>query len=77
MSNEIDECVRRILNRYLLDLDGETPCRGIYGMVIASVEKPMLEVLMQHTEGNQSEAANLLGINRNTLRKKLGEHKLL
>ncbi len=46
-------------------------------MVIRTVEKPMLDVVMQQAEGNQSKAAEWLGINRNTLRRKLVEHKLL
>ncbi len=46
-------------------------------MMIRAVEKPMLEVVMQHAENNQSRAAEWLGLNRNTLRKKLVDHKLL
>jgi len=76
MSSEISDCVRRSLNRYFRDLDGENP-HAVYDMVLASVEKPMLEVIMKHAAGNQTVAAEMLGINRNTLRKKLNEHKLL
>jgi Fis family transcriptional regulator len=76
MSAEISDCVRRSLNRYFRDLDGENPS-GIYDMVLASVEKPMLEVVMKHANGNQTVAAEMLGINRNTLRKKLNDHNLL
>ncbi len=76
MSSELTDCVRRSLNRYFRDLDGETP-NSIYGMVLASVEKPMLEVVMKQAAGNQTVAADMLGINRNTLRKKLNEHDLL
>jgi Fis family transcriptional regulator len=46
-------------------------------MVLARVEKPMLEVVLDKTQGNQTRAAELLGINRNTLRKKLQDHDLL
>jgi len=46
-------------------------------MVVNAVERPMLEVVMQRAEGNQSKAAEWLGINRNTLRRKLLEHKLI
>lgn len=76
MSAEISDCVRRALNRYFRDLDGESP-NGIYDMVLCSVEKPMLEVVMRHANGNQTVAADMLGINRNTLRKKLNDHNLL
>jgi Fis family transcriptional regulator len=76
MSSELSDCVRRSLNRYFRDLDGETP-NSIYDMVLANIEKPMLEVVMKHADGNQTVAAEMLGINRNTLRKKLNEHHLL
>ncbi len=74
--SEISECVRRCLERYFKDLDGETPS-AIYEMVLHNIEKPMLEVVMREAEGNQTIAAEMLGINRNTLRRKLVEHKLL
>ncbi len=76
MSNDISDCVRRTLNRYFRDLDGERP-HAIYEMVLSAVEKPMLEVVMKQAGGNQTVAAEMLGINRNTLRKKLTEHDLL
>jgi Fis family transcriptional regulator len=75
-TNEIAECVRRTLNRYFRDLDGETPC-AIYDMVLKNVEHSMLETVMRHAEGNQTVAADMLGINRNTLRRKLHEYELL
>ena len=73
---EIAACVTGALEKYFRDLDGEKPT-AIYDMVIRSVEKPMLEVVLRQTGGNQTLAAELLGINRNTLRKKLTEHNLL
>lgn len=72
----IEECVRNSLEKYLADLDGE-PATNLYEMVMRAVEKPVLEVAMQHAAQNQSHAAAMLGINRNTLRKKLGDHGLL
>jgi Fis family transcriptional regulator len=75
-SSDLTDCVRRTLNRYFRDLDGERPC-AVYDMVLASVEKPMLEVVMRQAGGNQTIAADILGINRNTLRRKLSEHGLL
>jgi Fis family transcriptional regulator len=74
--SEISECVRCSLDRYFRDLDGEKPC-AIYDMVLAQVERPMLEVVMREANGNQTVAASLLGINRNTLRRKLQEHDLI
>lgn len=70
---EIAACVRKALEDYFTDLDGERPC-AIYDMVMASVEKPLLEVILNHTRGNQTKAAALLGLNRNTLRKKMKAH---
>jgi Fis family transcriptional regulator len=49
----------------------------MYDMMVRVVEKPLLEVVMKQAEQNQSRAAQWLGLNRNTLRKKLVEHKLL
>ena len=75
-SSDLSDCVRRTLNRYFRDLEGERPA-AVYDMVLANVEKPMLEVVMKQAEGNQTTAAEILGINRNTLRRKLTEHGLL
>jgi Fis family transcriptional regulator, factor for inversion stimulation protein len=75
-SNSIEDCVKRNLDKYFKDVDGES-VTGVYDMVIAAAERPMLEVIMQRTAGNQSLAAQILGINRNTLRKKLNEHGML
>ena len=72
----IEECIRSTLEQYFKDLRGAEP-GGVHDMVIAAVERPMLDVVMQHAEGNQSKAADWLGINRNTLRRKLIDHKLI
>lgn len=74
--NEISLCVTQALDRYFLDLDGEKPA-GIYDMVIREVEKPMLQSVLRQTHGNQTQAAEILGMTRNTLRRKLTEHGLL
>jgi Fis family transcriptional regulator len=77
MSREqIQEVVRKSLEDYFTDL-GEQKPSNIYCMVLQTVEKPILEAVMTHAKGNQSHAAEMLGINRNTLRKKLLEHNLL
>ncbi len=72
----IEECVRDNLEAYFRDLRGTEP-GALYDMVVRAVEKPLLEVVMQHAGHNQSRAAEWLGMNRNTLRKKLVEHKLI
>jgi Fis family transcriptional regulator len=72
----IDECVRASLEGYFRDLDGTEP-DGMHDMLVRAVEKPLLEVVMEHADNNQSKAAQWLGLNRNTLRKKLLDHKLI
>ena len=77
MSNKsIEECVRTSLESYFKDMEGLEPA-GMHEMMMRVVEKPLLEVVMQHAQQNQSRAAEWLGLNRNTLRKKLLEHKLI
>ncbi|AWI77299.1 MAG: Fis family transcriptional regulator [Betaproteobacteria bacterium HGW-Betaproteobacteria-13] len=75
-SNEIADSVFRTLDQYFRDLDGERPA-AIYDMVIRNVERPMLEFVLQQAKGNQTVAADMLGINRNTLRRKLTDYDLL
>jgi Fis family transcriptional regulator len=72
----IDECIRGALAQYFEDLRGTEP-HAVHEMIIQAVERPMLDVVMQQAEGNQSRAAEWLGINRNTLRRKLLDHKLI
>ncbi len=73
---QIEECIRASLDGYFNDLRGTEPDR-MYDMMVRVVEKPLLEVVMQQADQNQSRAAEWLGLNRNTLRKKLVEHKLI
>ena len=73
---KLEECVRSNLQLYLDDLQGQEPS-NMYDMLLRVVEKPMLELVMEQTRNNQSRAAQWLGLNRNTLRKKLVEHGML
>jgi DNA-binding protein Fis len=75
-SNEIVRSVDRSLEEYFKRLDGETPT-GVYDMVIGHVERALLASIMTRTEGNQTQAADMLGMNRTTLRAKLVKHKLV
>jgi Fis family transcriptional regulator len=75
-TNDISACIAGALETYFTDLDGEMPT-PIYDMVLRSVERPMLEIVLRQANGNQTLAAEMLGINRNTLRKKLVEYKLV
>jgi Fis family transcriptional regulator len=74
-TNELADCVKRSLERYFKDMDGEKPT-SIHDMVLRNVEKPMIELVLSHTKGNQSLAAEMLGINRNTLRKKMQQLRI-
>ena len=73
---KIEDCIRDSLEQYFKDLQGTEP-HAVHAMVVDTVEKPLLEVVMKHAEGNQSKAAEWLGINRNTLRRKLLDHQLI
>ena len=73
---DIENCIAAGVDRFLKDLNGETP-HSLYELFMNSAEKPLLEAVMRHANQNQSVAAQWLGINRNTLRKKLAEHQLL
>lgn len=72
----LEDCVRDSLQIYFSDLDGAEPS-GLHAMLVRAVERPLLELVMQQAGTNQSRAAQWLGLNRNTLRKKLLEHGLL
>ncbi|MEY1661250.1 DNA-binding transcriptional regulator Fis [Isoalcanivorax beigongshangi] len=69
-------CVRRSLNEYFRNLEGEAP-NDLYPMVLAEMEIPLLEKVLEYTRGNQTKAAEMLGLNRGTLRKKLKQYGLL
>ena len=71
----IAACVKQSMERYFHDLNGEK-VSGVYDMVLAEMERPLLESVMKHARSNQCRAAEILGINRNTLRKKLKQYKL-
>jgi Fis family transcriptional regulator, factor for inversion stimulation protein len=72
--NEVARYVRKAIDDYFKDLDGEDPSCAVYDMVINCVEKPLIETVLHHADGNQTRAAELLGLNRNTLRKKILAH---
>ena len=74
-SKSLRQSVREALQSYFLQLEGQTP-NDVYNMVLAQVEHPMIEMVLQHTGGNQSRAAKILGISRGTLRKKMAQYSL-
>ncbi|HDX0998852.1 TPA: DNA-binding transcriptional regulator Fis [Pasteurella multocida] len=67
------DSVKQALRNYLSQLDGQD-VNELYELVLAEVEHPMLDMVMQYTRGNQTRAATMLGINRGTLRKKLKKY---
>jgi Fis family transcriptional regulator, factor for inversion stimulation protein len=72
----IDDCVRTSVEQYFKDLRGAEPS-ALHELFLDAAERPLLEVVMRQAQGNQSKAAEWLGINRNTLRRKLLDHKLI
>ena len=64
------------MRKYFKELDGEA-ARDVYGMVLKEIELPMLEIVMDQCNNNQTKASEVLGINRGTLRSKLKEYKLI
>jgi Fis family transcriptional regulator len=73
--NEIGRSVEKSLDEYFRRLDGEQP-HGVYDMVIANVERSLLSAILNRAGGNQTHAADMLGMNRNTLRSKLSKYNI-
>jgi Fis family transcriptional regulator, factor for inversion stimulation protein len=72
---QLYHAVKHSIRRYLYELDGTQP-HDMYEMVLKQIEQPLLEAVLEHTKGNQSRAAEYLGLNRGTLRKKLRNYNL-
>lgn len=75
-NQSLRDCVDQAMDNYFKHLDGQA-VTDVYDMVMAEVEAPMLEVVMKYTRHNQTKAAQVLGLNRGTLRKKLKRYGLL
>lgn len=73
--SQLYNAVKHSIRRYLYELDGTQP-HDMYDLVLRQVEQPLLEAILEHTKGNQSKAAEYLGLNRGTLRKKLRTYNL-
>ncbi len=73
--SQLSHAVKHSIRRYLFELEGTLP-NNMYELVLRQVEQPLFEAILEHTKGNQSRAAELLGLNRGTLRKKLRSYNL-
>ena len=73
--SQLYNAVKHSVRRYLYELDGSSP-NEMYDMVLKQVERPLLEAVLDYTHGNQSKAAEYLGLNRGTLRKKIRDYNL-
>ena len=69
------ECVQTAVVNYFAHLEGDMPT-NLYDLVLAEVEAPLLEVVMEKVRDNQTKASNVLGLNRGTLRKKLKQYDM-
>ncbi len=72
----LSDSVKQSLQQFLKDLEGDHP-GNLYDMVLQQIEQPLFETVMDYVGGNQSRAAECLGINRGTLRKKLKQYDLI
>lgn len=74
-SHSLRNSVRESLRQYFIRLEGQAPAE-LYALVMAEVEQPMIEMVLQYTGQNQSKAAKILGLSRGTLRKKMAQYDL-
>ena len=75
-SKPLHQHTEEALKQYFRNLNGDRP-GDLYDLVIGEVERPLFKAVMDFTDGNQSQAAGILGINRGTLRKKLRSYSLI
>lgn len=73
--SQLSRAVKHSIRRYLYELEGTQPT-NMYELVLKQIEQPLFEAILEHTKGNQSKAAEFLGLNRGTLRKKLRTYDL-
>ncbi len=74
-AQSIQQCVKDALKIYFEDMEGHDPS-DLYELILSQTEKPLLEVVLQQAQGNITKSAEMLGINRATLRKKLKKYDL-
>ncbi len=70
----LSDLVKAFLDHYVETLEGENPPFGLYDIIISEVEKPLFLKILELCKGNQKQAAAILGIHRNTLRRKMVDY---
>jgi len=75
-ADSIHEFMERHLAKYLSTFSGKLPPDGMYDRILEEVEPPLIRAVLSATRGNQLKAADVLGINRNTLRAKIKQHNI-
>lgn len=76
-TRSLRQAVERAMEKYFEDLGDDQLTHNLYELVLSEVEAPLLQAVLKHTAGNQSEAATMLGLNRGTLRTKMKQYGLL
>jgi DNA-binding protein Fis len=71
----LEKWLDKSIRQYVSDMD-KVNNGHLHELIMDGVEKPLVEIVLKETNGNQTKAANILGINRNTLRKKIAEYKI-
>jgi Fis family transcriptional regulator len=74
-SNCLSDNVKAAVERYFKDMDGHEPS-NLHELVMSQVEKPLIECVIDNSRGNLSRAAQLLGLNRGTLRNRMQKYDL-
>jgi DNA-binding protein Fis len=74
-TSSLSDQLIQTLDHYFMTLEEQDAC-NLHEMVVQQVEKPLIEYVLTKTEGNQTKTANMLGINRNTLRKKILQYAI-
>ena len=72
----LEHWLEKTLKQYVSHMDDNEAGGGLHKLIVGGVEKPLVEMVLKETNGNQTRAANILGINRNTLRKKIIDYKI-
>ena len=71
----LEKWLDKSIRQYVSAMDEESNGH-LHELIMGGIEKPLVEIVLKETGGNQTQAANILGVNRNTLRKKIAEYKI-